>query len=228
MAYASNAIAEMNRVGAQGCIFWDLEGQGSDEAYIGDPVQFYTLCPELTNILGPFVQRFTAAGFRIGFTLRPQVYSAKLDTMTNLANAQLTETLLATKINYAVNTFGASMFYVDTDVDLSGYITPATVFEGLLTSFPNVVIFPEWENVRHYAYTIPYNNTINGIFGPSPQALYTYPKAICLLKVNDNSMMTYRQEIEDAVVKRNNILLFDGWYRHYANDEVIKIYAKLG
>jgi hypothetical protein len=105
-------------------------------------------------------------------------------------------------------------------------VNAATYFQALAKAFPDVLIFPEWENTRHYAYTIPYNNSINSIFGPPPIALAVYPGAISLIKVNDVSAADHPKELLDSAAK-GNILLFDGWYRHPASDLVLQIYSQI-
>ena len=86
---ADIAIAEMQRVGASGGIIWDIEGQQLDQAYIGDPSQAETLAPELVGVLDAFVGKFTAAGFPIGFTLRPQAFTVQTG-MVNVSGTAVT------------------------------------------------------------------------------------------------------------------------------------------
>src|SRR5206468_911781 len=107
------------------------------------------------------------------------------------------------------------LFYVDSNLTDEGIVNSAAYFQALSKAFPDVLIFPEWENTRHYAYTIPYNNSVNSIFGPPSSTLAVYPNAISLIKVNDVSAAAHPQELLDAAAK-GNILLFDGWYRHAA------------
>lgn len=221
LAYADNAIAEMKRVGAQGCIFWDLEGQEFDASYIGDPTQIITIAPETAFVVDAFIGRFIAAGFRVGFTLRPQVFDLATRTQTNVADPGA---VLRAKILYCIERWGATLFYIDSNLAYDGAITAASYFEALMREFPGILIFPEWETTRHYRSTIPYNSAVNALFGPPAQALAVYPGAACLVKVNDPSAAKYAAEITDAAAK-GNILLFDGWYRHAANDLVAAIYA---
>ena len=91
---------------------------------------------------------------------------------------------------------------------------------------PGVLIFPEWENTRHYAYTIPYNSAVNNLFGAPASTLQVYPDAVGLVKVNDPAAASYPDEIT-AAAQAGNILLFDGWYPHAANDLVKKIYEEM-
>jgi len=221
LSYADGAIAEMTRVGAQGGIFWDLEGQEWDAAYIGDPMQAELCAPELRGVLDQFVAKFVDAGFRIGFCLRPQTFDLGTTTQTDGPDPG---GVLFAKMEYCIKRWGATLFYVDSDV-VNGAITAAAAFEKLATAFPGVLIFPEWEATRHYAYTVPYNNSVAAIFGPPPEALAVYPGAICLIKVNDPTAAKYPGELA-AAVKAGNILLWDGWYPHPAGELVRQLYAE--
>jgi hypothetical protein len=223
LGYATGAIAEMRRVGAQGGILWDIEGQEFDWAYGGDPGQAEVAAPELIGVIDEFVAMFVSAGFRIGFTLRPQT----LD-LTNHAfqpDGPDPGGTLAAKMDYAIKRWGATLFYVDSSV-VSNVPTAAAIFETLAKAHPGVLIFPEWESTRHYAYTVPYNNSLATIYGPPAEALAVYPDAICLIALNDVSAAAHPAELQ-AAAAAGNILCWPGWYPNPAGDLVRKIYAGL-
>lgn len=222
LAFADAAVAEILRVGGMGALLWDLEGQQYDEAYIGDPSQIEAISPEVVGVLDQFVGKFTKAGLRIGFTCRPQAFNLQALTQTNLPEPGKE---LYRKMQYAQKRWGATLFYIDSNLDLMGTITPAYSFSTIASLMPGTLIFPEWENTKHYAYTIPYNNTLS-VFGPPAHATKVYPGALCLLKVNDATAASNPAEIT-AAIQAGNIALFDGWYRHAANDLIQQIYAGL-
>jgi hypothetical protein len=87
------------------------------------------------------------------------------------------------------------------------------------------MMFPEWENTKHYAYSVPYNNAGSGYMGAPDTALRVYPNAMSLLKVDDNTATKNQAALLDAV-NRGNILLYDGWYKHPASDVVQQIYSQ--
>src|SRR5215469_1337354 len=89
LSSADSSIAEMTRVGALGGIIWDIEGQQLDLSYIGDPTQAEILAPELIGALDAYVAKFKAAGFPIGFTLRPQVFNVEIGVI-NVAGTKVT------------------------------------------------------------------------------------------------------------------------------------------
>jgi hypothetical protein len=290
LSWGDGAVAEMRRVGAQGGILWDIEGQQFDEAYIGDPAQAETIAPELVGVLDAFIAKFTTAGFRIGFTLRPHVFSQKTGFI-NVAGTKVTwaggsqfssdwaslvdsqsiviggqnykiqsvqsptaltlatsagtgiavpfayaaqanvadpGAVLKAKMQYAKNRWGASLFYVDSDLSWDGGVTSATGFQDLLTSFPDALIFPEWANTRHYAYGMPYlDSTLNRTQAPSNVG-YVYPDAVGLVNVPGDAGIAASFNALVQAVRNGNILLFGGWYKHPANDAVIQIYATAG
>jgi len=287
LAQADQAITEMKRMGAAGGIIWDIEGQQLDQSFIGDPASAETLAPELVGILDMFIRRFTAAGFPIGFTLRPQAFSlqkgvisvsgtnvtwlngaqfskawahqpdggeitiggrnyiiASVQSPTSLtlaasagaANATpylyglQTNTgnpyaVLQSKVQYAKQRWGATLFYVDSDLDYKGNITPAAVFQQLGQTFPGTEYFPEWKTPRDYAYTYGFLDSTNGIVSPDPLSMSLYPHAAGLIRVPDDANIGAMQNTLIKAVSAGNILLFDAWYRHPGNDVVSLIYA---
>jgi hypothetical protein len=289
LSYADNAVIEMKRIGALGGILWDMEGQQFDQAYYGDPTQLETIAPELVGVLDAFMAKFTSAGLRIGFLLRPQVFneqtgfisvsgnqvtwvsgtqfspswtlgtvdagtitfggqnhqiksvqSPTLLTLTasapsgaaipfvysNETNTADPGAVLKSKIQYAYNRWGASLFYIDVDLDWFHTITAAHYFQDIEKTFPGVLVFPEAKNTRHYAYTIPYNDAKNQQFGPDPVTQAVYPNSTTIIAVSDASAVLYPQQLSDAL-NQGNMLLVDGWYRHAANDFVLQLYSQL-
>jgi hypothetical protein len=143
------------------------------------------------------------------------------------SNVPNPEAVMASKVAYTRNRWGATLFYVDKDLTYGGtFITPSQVFEDIMLQYPGTLFFPEWAGVRHFAYTYPFLDTFNGVFEPSARALYVYPQAAGLVRVPDD------QNIQAAVpqliqsVSNGNILLFDGWFQHSGNDTVIQIYQQ--
>ena len=290
LSAADRAIAEMQRVGAGGGIIWDIEGQQLDQSYIGDPVQAEVLAPELNGVLDEFVDKFKAAGFPIGFTLRPQQFTVKIgvinvsgtkvtwvsgaqfddswatdpggSTLTfgvnniriasvesptqltlaadggnashiqylygNQSNIADAFTQLQAKIQYAYQRWGATMFYIDTDIRDIANVTKANVFGQLKAQYPDVFTFPEWKNSGHYAYTYPWTDAGNGFILPDKNTTLTYPRAAGLIRVPpDEQIANVEQDLTEAV-RLGNVLLFDGWYSHPGNDVVIDIYQTVG
>jgi hypothetical protein len=290
LQWADGAVSQMQQVGAQGAIIWDIEGQQFNTSYTGDPTQAETIAPELVGVLDAFVKKFTSAGLKIGFTLRPQVFTlAKgtvsvngtsvqwmsgnafspawagqqgggvitiggidytIQSVTSPNSLTLTASagtvmgvpyfypvqtnspnpgaVLSNKIQYAIQRWGASLFYVDSDLAYDGTITPANVFQNLLTTYPGVLIFPEWKNTRHFAYTAPYLEVRRGFTEVPGNILETYPNAIGLINTAGSDLSvasTYNALLESA--QRGDILLFEGWYPAPENTYVKQIYSSV-
>jgi hypothetical protein len=144
---------------------------------------------------------------------------------SNIADAY---TQLQAKIQYAYQRWGATLFYVDTDVRDINNTTPANVFGQLKQQYPDVFTFPEWRNTGHYAYTYPWTDSTNGVIFPDNNTLLTYPQAAGLIRVpSDEQIGNAQQDLAEAV-RLGNVLLFDGWYQHPGNDVVIQIYQAAG
>ena len=93
-------------------------------------------------------------------------------------------------------------------------------------SFPGTTFFPEWKNTGHYAYTYPFLDATNGVTAPPTKTMYVYPQAGGLVRVPGDAQMPSAEPALLNAVNAGNILLFDGWYRHPANDIVIQIYQQ--
>jgi autotransporter-associated beta strand protein len=157
---ADASIALMKSMGSQGMIAWDLEGwefQGYDNAggfttYVGDPTQATTLAPELSttdnvapgyaDVLDEYFAKFRNAGLEVGMTLRL--------SQVEFINGQAFQEpvadpaqLLISKIEYAKQHWGATLFYIDsTDVSLP-YYDVAGLLATVHAAEPDVLLIPE-------------------------------------------------------------------------------------
>jgi hypothetical protein len=287
---ADASVKEMSRVGASGGVIWDIEGQQLAQSYIGDPAQAEILAPEIIGIVDQFVAKIRNAGFRVGFTLRPQQFTVASGLLSvdgvNVAwvsgapfqtwwpndraggliafgvdnygivsvsgdgksmvigrdagqatgipffYARQVNTLISPSpyevmqqsVQYCLSRWGATLFYVDTDITYAGNITASEDFERLRNQYPDVYIFPEWKGARHYSATYPWTDSMNGYIFPNKSTLLTYPDAAGLIRVpGDGEIDAVAADLTEAV-RAGSILLFDGWYPHPANDVVIQIY----
>ncbi|MBF0593349.1 MAG: dockerin type I repeat-containing protein [Candidatus Omnitrophica bacterium] len=79
MARVSGEITILKSMNAQGVIIWDLEGaEMYGINYVGDPRQVAVWAPEMDAIIDDVFNKFKDAGFRVGMTIRPQVFDAGL------------------------------------------------------------------------------------------------------------------------------------------------------
>jgi len=128
------------------------------------------------------------------------------------------------KIQYAYRRWGATLYYVDSTLRYNGDLTPGADFEWLREEYPDVMVFPEWKGVRHYSSTWPWTDTNLGAMFPGRQTMLTYPHAAGLIRVPNDEQIDAKEEQLTEAVRTGNILLFDGWYPHHANDVVIRCY----
>lgn len=243
LQWADNAVQILQQMSAQGMILWDPEGQEHPHmiSYLGDP---RSLPPEMEPVIDEFFRRFTQAGLRTGLCLRPQrpvrpPYSDEVfqmsftDRRDRLAN-------LVEKIETARKRWGCTLFYLDSNVDW--YRDPVTIpgAEGysamvdddllreLTARYPDLLIIPEWETLRTFAYAAPYSQLgYNKLVAPPDDVLRTYPQAFLVNMVGETEADQYRPELIEAV-RRGDILFFSGWWPSPENGKVQSIYKEAG
>jgi autotransporter-associated beta strand protein len=189
LTYASGQISNMLAMGSQGMVAWDLEGwalQGwqsgtGSTTYVGDPSLVTTLAPEwattdgvdagYSNLLDEFFAKFRDVGLKVGMTLRP--------TQIEFVNGQAWQEpvsdpaqLLISKIEYAKQQWGASLFYIDST--WSGGISLSDI-AGVLAKVhaaePDVLLIPEQDTVAGLPYGAPYAEMVNRTQIPGTDAI---------------------------------------------------------
>lgn len=247
--YANSSVTVMQSDNAQGMIVWDVEGQKWPQptTYIGDASLAFntiienavtlpngmTVTPMGYEYTGPgslrdangnpeplidqFFQIFRNAGFRTGLTIRPTQI-----TFTNGVPSQTTAdevTELETKISYAYNRWGSTLFYLDSN---SGY--DRDELRTVAAAFPNVLIMPEHGDVSVYGATAPYGQWLTYNFtGTSAFTRDVYPNAFSVIYPADGSTSTDQAPTE-ANVAQGDVILFRGWFHDSYNDTMNSIY----
>ncbi len=137
---ADSFIADLKEMNAQGCIVWNIEGNGpSWLQYVGDPHLVEFMCPEADAVADEFFQKIRDAGFRTGVCLRPSVVDVlpesefarfkaeEAPSFRNPDNKKFSfyhsyphpkrspADILCEKIAYAKKRWGCTIFYVDTN-----------------------------------------------------------------------------------------------------------------
>ena len=210
LEYADASIAELQMVGAQGMVTWDIEGQQYPHAtsYIGDPRLVGQLAPEMEPIADAYFKKFRDAGLRVGLCVRPQVLRLEGEVTQQIV-ADEAEQLIA-RIRYARDRWGCSLFYVDSN---GGPFDPsdATVFGRVAREFPDVLLIPEHQNLAYYANTAPYNHISENPAFTSPEVRRLYPRAFSVVKVEGERIDTLRAEMVTAA-RNGDILMFNAWF----------------
>src|SRR5262249_2110100 len=142
--WANGAIRLATKNNAQGVILWDPEGWQDGGSglnvftYVGDPRLLPQLNPTVNGTIDKVVSMVKAAGLKFGICIRAQ--DANISTRTNDSYPSETAKIndMIAKTQYAVNRWGASLFYVDSndrnnDADIV----------ALHNAFPNALFIPE-------------------------------------------------------------------------------------
>jgi hypothetical protein len=234
---ADNSVQVLKDTGAQGMITWDPEGEEFPGAcYYGNPRLVPTLAPEMEfknngakSAIDEYFERFRAAGLRTGVCIRPQQI-AIIDgkpVHQDTDDDHATEVLLE-RIGYAKQRWGCTLFYVDstTTAAIGGRSYYPDVFKAVAQAYPDVLLIPENESMRYFAYSAPLNSYVHHKITSTPVgARLVYPKAFSVLMAPEGD----RPEDHDALVtavRRGDILLFNGWYMSDGAEKIKKIYGE--
>ncbi len=280
MAEADSTLAVLNRISPkpQGLIVWDLEGQEFNQSfsYVGYPNYLPLISPEMDAVADQLIGKITAAGYRIGVTIRPNRFLAgtqlpatcSAGTNTNLTtqydladkfiktdatyplrgyvcignawapgtanhpSAQATTqdysqvlSLLEQKIAYAKGRWGASLFYIDSDVWETGGVIDPSIFRQLAAQFPDCLLIPETAGTFHFGATAPYEaaNAFN-YFGTSQTRRDLYPGAFGAINIADADTSGHFSQLVKAVAS-GDLLMFRGWFSAPEIPALQQIYA---
>ncbi len=245
---AQNNAANLQRLGAQGAITWDIEGEQYPQptSYACAPDQIATLAPEMESIVAnssspyhgmklddAYFKTMRDAGFRVGVCVRPQHYTLGLDgtaTQVSLPDNQVAGELIR-KMQYAHARWGATLFYVDSDVEANGGNLDASIFAQAAAALPDSLIIPEENTPKYYAYTAPFQTFLfHGDLGTAAAVYNYYPKAFGVNLINDvdaGKLAEYRQQLTDSV-RRGDILMVHADYWQANNPTVRQMYVDAG
>jgi len=227
---ADNSIKVLKDTNAQGMITWDPEGQQFLEScYYGDPRLTPVLAPETEfkgdremNAIDEYFEKFRQAGLRVGVCLRPQqITMVNGKPVQGAADAQHAAQVLKDKLAYAKKRWGCTLFYIDSTVVVTGESLDPDVFKAVADAYPDVLLLPENESMRYFAYSAPLNSYMHHKVTSTPVgARMVYPKAFSVLLTSDQGDRPEDHDALVAAVRSGDILLFNGWYN---NNEVTKI-----
>jgi hypothetical protein len=232
---ADNSIKVLKDSNAQGMITWDPEGQeflGS--CYYGDPRLTPVLAPETElkddqgmTAIDEYFEKFRQAGLRVGVCLRPQqITMVDGKPVQGAANNQQAAQVLKDKLAYAKKRWGCTLFYIDSTVVVTGESLDSDVFKTVADAYPDVLLIPENESMRYFAYSAPLNSYVHHKVTSTPVGARTvYPKAFSVLMAPDGD----RPEDHDALVtaiRNGDILLFNGWYNNEGVRKIARLYEQ--
>ncbi len=231
---ADNSIRVLKDANAQGMITWDPEGQEFlQSTYYGDPRLTPTLAPEMEfkhegtiPAIDEYFGKFRAAGLKVGVCIRPQqITMVESKPVQQAADDEHAAQVLKEKIAYAKKRWGCTLFYLDSTVTVSGSLNP-DVFKSLADGYPDVLLIPENESMRYFAYSAPLNSYVHHKVTSTPVgARIVYQKAFSVLMAPDGD----RPEDHDALVtavRDGDILVFNCWYNNAGVTKIKKLYEE--
>jgi hypothetical protein len=258
LAYADHAIQVLRRVGAQGAVVWDLEGQQSPQdggsgnkhcggtpgqmSYVGSPDMLAQVSPEMDGIVDEFFRKFTDKGLKCGVTLRPQkLVLAGSESYQDWCPSKSTSTataVLIEKARYAYERWGCTLFYVDSDGGPQDSLSP-DVWANVNRALPSVLMIPENIWFKDWAYSAPFASywaPYKPLHTP-PDVRTIWSRAATVTYIGDapNHDLTNNPEKPDQwneyvqAVRGGDILAFRGWFDDEPlNSQVKQIYQQAG
>jgi hypothetical protein len=234
---ADNSVQVLKDTGAQGMITWDPEGEEFPGAcYYGDPRLVPTLAPEMEfkndgvkSAIDEYFERFRAAGLKVGVCIRPQQITIRdRKPVHQETDDEHAVEVLRERIGYAKQRWGCTLFYVDstTTAAIGGRSYYPDVFKAVAQAYPDVLLIPENESMRYFAYSAPLNSYVHHKITSTPLgARLVYPNSFSVLMAPDGDRPEDHAALLDAV-RHGDILLFNSWYHSAGAEKIKKLYTE--
>lgn len=121
--------------------------------------------------------------------------------------------ILRTKIQYAINRWGVSIFYVDTNVNATDSTYEAEVFRQLATEFPGVLILPEWQHDAYHAVAAPYDQIASlGVYSTVARVRAMYPQAFSYINAAGADLTGANLTALSNGIKAGDVVGLRGWF----------------
>jgi hypothetical protein len=102
------------------------------------------------------------------------------------------------------------------------------VFKAVAQAYPDVLLIPENESNRYFAYSAPLNSYVHHKITSTPAgARMVYHQAFSVLMASDGDRLEHHAALVDAV-RRGDILLFNCLYNDAGAEKIQKIYLDAG
>jgi hypothetical protein len=230
---ADNSIQILKDTGAQGMITWDPEGEEfPGDCYYGDPRLVPTLAPEMEfksdgtkSAIDEYFEKFRAAGLKVGVCIRPQQITVRdRRPVHQETDDEHAVQVLQDRIGYAKQRWSCTLFYVDSTATAGRSYYPE-VFKAVAQAYPDVLLIPENESMRYFAYAAPLNSYVHHKITSTPVgARLVYPNAFSVLMAPDGDRPEDHAALLDAV-RHGDILLFNGWYHSTGAEKIKMLYG---
>ncbi len=231
---ADNSINVLKDANAQGMITWDPEGQEFPGAcYYGDPRLTPTLAPETefggegkASAIDDYFAKFRVAGLKVGLCIRPrQITMVDGKPVQQAVDNEHAAQILKEKIAYAKQRWGCTLFYVDSTTTVGRPLSP-DVFKAVAEAYPDVLLIPENESMRYFAYAAPFNSYVHHKVTSTPAgARMVYPKAFSVLMAPDGDRPEDHNALLNAV-RSGDILIFNCWYHNAGAVKINRLYGE--
>ena len=133
--------------------------------------------------------------------------------------------ILREKIAYAKQRWGCTLFYVDSTATAGRPFYPE-VFKAVAQAHPDVLLIPENESMRYFAYAAPLNSYVHHKISSTPVgARLVYPNVFSVLMAPDGDRPEDHGALVTAV-RNGDILLFNGWFNNAGAEKVKKLYEE--
>jgi hypothetical protein len=133
--------------------------------------------------------------------------------------------VLKSKIEYARKRWGCTLFYIDSTVGKTHAALSPDVFKNVADAFPDVLLIPENESMRYFAYSAPLNSYQHHKITATPAgARLVYPHAFSVLLASEGDRAEDHQALVDSV-RNGDILVFNCWYPNQGASKIKEIYA---
>lgn len=252
LAYCATTRDNILKVGGQGVIVWDIEGEGRGYlTFVGDPRLTHVCAPEVDSIADEMFAIFRRARLKVGVCLRADTVALERDGLpvaqTHQSYYQTVAQAVADldgKLSYAKERWGCTIFYVDSNGDGGQHIGekdhagiyPASIYQELYRRHPDCLICPEeyYNNGDRGAkdsyslFTAPYEElrvsspSVGGVADYPPATRDQFPGAFMLVLISDGDVKGKMAKLV-AGVRAGNILLFRAWFTSHEMDEVTEI-----
>jgi hypothetical protein len=237
-------VQNLQRLNAQGVITWDIEGEQFPQStsYACAPDEIAQLAPEMESVISDSASPYYGqklddvyfkimrdAGFRVGVCVRPQRFTLYDDGSAQQVVLPDSETAreMIRKIRYAHDRWGATLFYVDSNVDRNGATLDAGILAQVAAAFPDSLIMPEHSTPQYYASTAPFLSFLfHGDLGTPADVYNYYPQAFSVNLVNDVDAGRLNESIFQLTdsIHHGDILMVHGDYWQDNNPTVVQMY----
>jgi hypothetical protein len=208
---AAQNITLMKTYGSTGIIFWDADGgygQAVAGAYYGVLTELNQMEPEMVAPLHAMCGMYHQANLDVGFLLRAEDWTIVNGVITaGVFSTNLFDTF-APQVEYAINNYGASMFYLDSVPEGGPGNSVVNQYQQLAQAFPNVLFIPERLEDAGFKWASSFGNGAVGYAGTPSSARALTPSATSYVWPS----MTIANQSPAAINSRGDHCLLPAWY----------------